>query len=425
MNSRQKKPGRRRDSWKRTFFIVWGGQAFSLFGSNLVQFSLVWWLTKTSGSAAVLATATLVALLPNVFLGPFSGALVDRWNRRKVMILADSAIAVATFGLILLFWSGTVQLWHVYVIMFIRSLGSTFHWPAMRASTSLMVPQKQLARIAGLNETLGGLMNIVSPPLGALLLEILPMHQVLSIDILTAFLAVLPLLFISIPQPVKNSMAQALTPRQLFRDVREGFAYLHRWTGLFIITIMAAIINFLINPAFTLSPLLVTQYFKGGVWHLSVMESLFSIGVVAGGFLLTIWGGFKRQIYSTLLGVTGMGVGILLITFAPATSFYMAVIGMAFTGFMNPITNGPIFSIMQARVAPEMQGRVFTVLNSLASAMSPLGMLAAAPVAEHFGIRTWFLLGGLSCLLVAAIGLAVPAVIHIEDKPSVQLEHGD
>jgi DHA3 family macrolide efflux protein-like MFS transporter len=420
MSFRKKVTGRISRSWKRTFFVIWIGQAFSLIGSNLVQFALVWWLTKTTGSPAVLATATFVALLPNVFLGPFAGALVDRWNRRKVMILADASIAFATLGLVILFWSGYIQIWHVYIVMFIRALGSSFHWPAMRASTSLMVPEKQLPRIAGLNETLGGLMNIVSPPLGALLLEILPMQKVLSIDILTAFLAILPLLFINIPQPLKKISEKTFTPRQLMADVAEGYRYMIKWTGLFILTIMAAIVNFMINPAFTLLPLLVTKDFNGGIWHLSWMESIFSIGVVTGGLVLSVWGGFKRQIFTILMGATGMGVGILLITFAPQKMFFLAVIGMAFTGFMNPITNGPIFSIMQARVAPEMQGRVFTLLNSLSSAMSPLGMLVAAPVAEQFGIRAWFLLGGISCILLAIVGLLIPAVVHIEDNHTTQ-----
>ncbi len=420
MSFRQKVTGQINRSWKRTFFVIWIGQAFSLLGSNLVQFALVWWLTKTTGSPTVLATATFVALLPNVFLAPFAGALVDRWNRRKVMILADASIALATLVLVLLFWSGQIQIWHVYIIMFIRALGSIFHWPAMRASTSLMVPKKELSRIAGLNEALGGLMNIASPPLGALLLEALPMQLVLSIDIFTAFLAILPLLFVSIPQPKRKLSENALSPRQVLVDVAEGYRYMVKWTGLFILTILATIVNFMINPAFTLTPLLVTKYFNGGVWHLSWMESVFSIGVVTGGLVLSAWGGFKRQIYTIFFGVTGMGLGILLITFAPQNMFFLAVIGMAFTGLMNPITNGPIFSIVQARVAPEMQGRVFTLINSLASAMSPLGMLAAAPVAERFGIRAWFLLGGISCILLAITGLFIPAVVHIEDNHKSQ-----
>ena len=158
-------------NWAARFFTVWGGQAFSLFGSALVQFALVWYLTKQTGSATILATATLVAMLPQIVLGPFVGALVDRWNRRLIMILADGSIALATVVLIYLFASGRVQIWHIYLILMVRSLGQAFQFPAMQASTSLMVPEKQLTRISGANQTLQGVTNIVAPPTGALLLE--------------------------------------------------------------------------------------------------------------------------------------------------------------------------------------------------------------------------------------------------------------
>ena len=152
-------------NWKIPFFAIWAGQAFSLIGSGLVQFALVWWLTSTTGSATVLATGTLVAILPGVVLGPFAGALVDRWNRRIVMMAADGFIALATLGLAVLYALGAMQIWHVYVIMFLRSLGGASHWPAMQASTSLMVPEEHLARVAGLNQTMQGALNIVAPPI--------------------------------------------------------------------------------------------------------------------------------------------------------------------------------------------------------------------------------------------------------------------
>ncbi len=165
-------PKEQNKSWMAPFFIIWIGQALSLVGSQVGGFALVWWLTKESGgSATVLAGMTLIAMLPQVFLGPFVGALVDRLNRRRVMIVADSLIALFSAGLAVLAWLGVLEIWHVYVIMFIRSLGGTFHYAAMQASTSLMVPKSQLARVGGMNQTLYGVMNIITPPLGALLLE--------------------------------------------------------------------------------------------------------------------------------------------------------------------------------------------------------------------------------------------------------------
>ena len=134
-----------------------------------MQFALVWWLTETTGSATVLAFASIVAVLPRVFLGPIAGALVDRWNRRLVMMVADSVIALAVVVLAVLYALDAVQIWHIYLLMFIRAAGGAFHWPAMQASTTLMVPERHLSRVAGLNQTLNGVANILSPPLGALL----------------------------------------------------------------------------------------------------------------------------------------------------------------------------------------------------------------------------------------------------------------
>ena len=187
--------------WKTRFFTIWGGQALSILGSQLVQFALIWHLTVKTGSATVLATASLVGMLPGVIFGPFVGTLVDRWNRRWIMLLADSIIALATIVLAVLFALDAVAIWHIYVVMFIRSLAGSFHGNAMSASTSLMVPVEHLTRIQGINQMLNGGLNVVSAPLGALLLDVLPIQGILAIDVVTALLAILPLFFIQIPQP--------------------------------------------------------------------------------------------------------------------------------------------------------------------------------------------------------------------------------
>jgi DHA3 family macrolide efflux protein-like MFS transporter len=397
------------------FFTIWTGQAISLLGSMLVQFALVWWLTASTGSARVLASATLVAMLPGIFVGPFAGALVDRWNRRGLMIVADGIIALATVGLAYLFAVGAVRVWHIYALLFIRATAGGFHWPAMRASTSLMVPERHLARVEGLNQALHGLMNIVAPPLGALLLSLLPLQAVLAIDVGTAALAIAPLFFIAIPQPQRRS-SQAQSKTSLWQDVGEGLRYVWSWPGLLGVGVMATLINFLFNPAFALLPLLVTQHFGGQALELGWLESALGIGVVVGGLLLSAWGGFRRRILTSLMGLIGMGVGIMFIGLAPASAFWLALGAMFLAGFMNPIVNGPLFAVLQARVAPEMQGRVFTVIQSAATAMSPLSLAVAGPVADTLGVRVWYVAGGVVCALMGAAAFFVPAIVHLEDN---------
>jgi MFS transporter, DHA3 family, macrolide efflux protein len=401
-------------NWKPRFFTIFGGQALSLFGSSLVQFALVWYLTQQTGSATILATATLVAMLPQVILGPFVGTLVDRWNRRVVMIVADASIALATLVLAGLFLLDLVQLWHIYTILLVRSLGGAFHWPAMQASTSLMVPKEQLARVAGMNQTLQGLVAIVAPPTGAVLISLLPTQGVLMIDVVTALLAVVPLLFIAIPQPVREQTLQGGEETSYWQDLREGFRYVAAWPGLLAIMLLAVLINFLLTPALSLMPLLVTKHFGLGAIELGLTDSLFGIGMILGGVLLGVWGGFKKRIVTSMTGIIGLGLGIVLTGLAPANMFWLALAGMAISGFMSPITNGPLFALLQSTVKPEMQGRVMSLISSAAIAMTPLSLAVAGPVSDLIGIRTWYIFGGICCVLMGAGAFFVPALMNIE-----------
>lgn len=401
--------------WKTRFFTIWVGQQFSLFGSSIAQFALIWWLTQKTGSATVLATASLVAMIPGVALGPFAGTFVDRWNRRWVMILADGLIALVSLILAFLFWTGKMEIWHIYLVKIVQAFGGAFHWPAMTASTSLMVPKQHLSRIAGLNQTMRGLLNIVCPPVAALLLSALPIHLVLGIDVLTAVLAITPLFFIPIPQPE----APKIRP-SYFRELAGGFRYIWSWRGALYLLLGVTILNALLNPAFSLIPLLITKHFGKGALELGWMESAFGFGVIGGGLILSIWGGFKRRIYTSLMGMIGMGLGTVFLGVAPPAAFYLALGAMAWIGIMNPITNGPLTAILQTAVAPEVQGRVFSVVGSLADLVSPLGLALAGPIADLFGVQVWFLLGGLGLIFMGTVGFFIPSLVHIEEGPKQQ-----
>jgi DHA3 family macrolide efflux protein-like MFS transporter len=406
------------ENWAPRFFTIWTGQAFSLFGSSLVQFALVWWLTKETGSATVLATSTMAALLPQIILGPFAGALVDRWNRRVIMIVADASIALATLLLIYLFAAGNIQIWHIYAIMAVRSLGGAFHHPAMTASTSLMVPDKHLARVAGANQTLQGLMSIFAPPLGAFLIESFSTQSVLMVDISTAILAILPLFFFSIPQPARQiQQASGEMEKTTFsHDLREGLSYVFKWKGLLGIIILAMLLNFLLIPASSLLPLVVTKVFNGGAADLGWVESVFGIGVISGGILLSVWGGFKKRIATSFSGIIGIGLGIALVGFIPVNMFYLLLAANFLVGFTQVFANGPLLAIMQSAVTPDMQGRVFSLLGAGATAMMPLSLLIAGPVSDRFGIRFWYIFGGSVCIVMTLIAFLVPAIMNIENK---------
>jgi DHA3 family macrolide efflux protein-like MFS transporter len=400
-----------------SFLVIWGGQVFSLIGSQLVQFALVWYLTATTGSATVLALATLVALLPQIFLSPVAGALVDRWNRRLVMMAADGAIALATIALAALFALDAVQVWHIYLLMLIRSAGAAFHWPAMQASTSLMVPEKHLSRVAGLNQSLWGIAGILAPPLGALLLGVLPMQGVLAIDVGTAVLALTPLVFIAIPNPERGDDPGPQGERSsVVADLRQGLRLVWSWPGLTLVIVIATLINLLIVPAISLMPILVTEHFGRGVLQLAWMQAAWGVGMVLGGLLMGVWGGFKRRMVTALLGLILMGTGLAAVGLAPSTAFTLALGAFFLGGTMNPVVNGSVFAALQASVPADMQGRVFTLLLSGSAAMAPLGLAVAGPLADTFGVRIWFVAGGLLTLLIGIGSAFVPALMNLEEE---------
>ncbi len=405
-----------RPGWGKKFFTIWGGQALSLVGSALVQFALVWWLTVRTGSATILATATLMALLPQIVLGPFAGTLVDRWKRRTIMIVADSSIALATVVLMVLFATERIAVWHVYLLLLVRSLGGAFHYPAMAASTSLMVPGKHLARVAGMNQTLQGIVSIFAPPLGALLLAVMPTQNVLAIDVGTALVAVVPLLFIAIPQPERRRDRETglLEKTSYWHELREGFRYVLRWPGLLGLILLAMMLNFLLTPTSALTPLVVTKVFQKGAAELGWVEAVFGGGTILGGLLLSIWGGFKRRIVSSMAGVIGVGLGVLLFGLVPANLFYLLLAAALLQGFAIVFANGPLHAIFQSTIAPDFQGRVFSMIGAGAAAMSPLGLLIAGPFADRLGIQTWYVIAGTVCVVAALAAGFVPAIMNIE-----------
>ncbi len=413
--------------WKGAFFTIWGGQQLSLIGSSVAQFALVWWLTETTGSATVLAVGTGISLLPQVFLGPLAGALVDRWDRRVVMAVADTAIALASAWLALLFWADAVQFWHVYILMFLRALGTIFHWPAMMASTSLMVPPKHLSRVAGINESIRGALNIVSAPLGAILRRILPMHSILWIDVATAAFAVAPLFFFRIPQPereVTKREAESSLVRNVLRDVRDGLRYVRAWPGLTALLAMAAFTYLVSAPAFSLVPILITKHFGRAELELGWSYSAFGVGVVLGGLLLGVWGGFRRRIVTMLMGWMGMAVATIVIGLSPPTAFWMGMVGFFLVGIMAPIGNGTAMALLQAVVAPEMQGRVLSLVISLSSIMAPLGLLVAGPVADTFGIESWYVIAGVLPMIMIGVAFFTPTIMDLDQNGNAVASRG-
>jgi DHA3 family macrolide efflux protein-like MFS transporter len=402
----------------RPFFVLWTGQALSLVGSQAVQFALIWWLTRETGSATVLATATLVGLLPQVALGPLIGALVDRWNRKLVMLVADAVTALASAVLALLFLAGLATVPHVFLLLLVRAVGGALHGPAMQASTSLMVPDRHLTRIQGMNQSLQGGLTIVSAPLGAALVVMLPMAAVMGVDVVTALFAIVPLLWTHVPQPEPTETPSARSAGgSLKREIAAGFRYLAGREGLLAVVGLAAMVNLCLTPAFSLLPLVVLEHLGASAARLGWITSAFGVGMLSGGILLGIWGGFRRRIATSLAAIVVLGLATLGVAAATHAGFGATLAALFLVGLTVPFANGPILAALQAIVPADYQGRVFTLVGSLAGLMAPLGLLLAAPVAEWLGVRSWYLIAGSVCVLAGSGAFLVPSIAHIEDAP--------
>lgn len=403
----------------RDFMKILGGQGFSLVGSAVVQFSLVWWLTISTGSAIVLVVATIMAILPQILISPFAGVLVDRWNRRHVMIYSDAITALMVVILALLFAQGSASIFHVYGVMAVRSGVGVFQWPALQASVSLMVPDEHLSRINGIHQSLSGLAQIAAPPLAAVLLLIIPIQTILFIDIGTAALAILPLLFIRIPQPEKEHSAEEQS--SIVADIMKGVRFLIRWRGGQFTLFAMMITNMILIPSMSLIPIFALVHFNGGAFELAWLQSAMGVGMLAGGIVLSVWGGFKRRMNTVVAAVIAMGTSIIVVALTPSGLFFLAVAGLFITGVMVPMASGSIMAILQAIVPKEMQGRVFSVVISLSPLMAPIGLALAGPIAEMFGASLWYLISGVVIVLIGLLGRLDRTIMGMEDVENLLL----
>ena len=397
-------------NWKPRFFAIWTGQAFSLIGSSLTQFVLIWWITQTTGSASALAIAGIAALLPQALLGPIGGTFADRWPRRRIMIVADSITALCMVMLIVLFATNSVQLWHAYLLMFIRSSMQAFQQPAAAASTAMLVPQEWLSRVAGMNQTLQGIMSIAGAPLGAVALSLLPLQGALMIDVVTAVIGVTPLLLFAIPQ-IRTPPAQQLS---VWSDLKTGLRYVAGRRGLLMLFGVLGLVVLTVMPTFTLTPLFVKQHFNGGVNEVAFMEALAGIGIIAGGVAISVWNVTRRRIFVVMISFAVSCGSVALTGLAPSS---MLVLG-AFWWFISGVTfstgNAPMMAILQSTVPNEMQGRVISLMNTVVGFAGPVGLVIAGPLGEAIGVQGVFVIGGALSALVCVAGLFSRSLQNVE-----------
>lgn len=399
--------------WRLRFWSIWGGQALSLIGSALTQFVLVWWITLETGSASALATAGVMAMLPQALLGPLGGTLADRFSRRRLMILADAVSAVCVLVLVWLFQSAQVQLWHLYALMFVRSSMQAFQAPAASASVAMLVPIDWLGRVAGLNQMLQGVMTIAAAPLGALVLAALPFQGALLVDVVTALLGITPLLVFAVPQPARG---EAQRPG-LWGDFVAGARVVLHNRGLLLLYGLVTLVVLTVMPTFVLTPLLVKEHFRGGVNEVAFMEALSGIGIIVGGALSAAVTFFKRQIVTLLVSFALSCAMVAFAALTPSSLLWLAAVWWGVSGLTFSTGNAPLVALLQSQVPNQLQGRVLSLLNTLMGLAGPVGLGLAALLGEWIGVRGVFVVCGVLSAAVCLLGFAAPSLLRIEETP--------
>ena len=394
-------------NWKLKFYTIWAGQAVSLITSAILQMAIIFYLTEKTGSAMVLSMASLVGFLPYAVFGPAIGVLVDRHDRKKIMIGADLIIAAAGAVLAIVALYTELSVWMVMVVLFIRSIGTAFHSPALNAVTPLLVPEEQLTKCAGYSQSVQSISYIISPAAAALLYSVWKLNAIIAIDVLGAVIASITVAIVSIPK--LGDQVQSLKPNFL-REMKEGIVALRQNKGLFALLLLGTLYTFVYMPINALFPLISMEYFNGTPVHISITEIAFASGMLVGGLLLGRLGNFEKRVLLITGSFLIMGASLAVSGLLPPSGFVIFVACCAVMGLSVPFYSGVQTALFQEKIKPEYLGRVFSLTGSIMSFAMPIGLILSGFFADRIGVNHWFLLSG---ILIICIAIVCPMITEI------------
>ncbi|HMN29707.1 MAG TPA: MFS transporter [Caldilineaceae bacterium] len=413
----------------RGFTVIWLGQVLSLLGTGMTRFALTIWAYQMTGSATALAMVAFFSFGPTVLLSPIAGALVDRWNRKLVMMLGDLGAGLATVALLLLYVTGNLQVWHLFAAGAFASTFEAFQFPAFSAAVTMMLPKEQYARASGMMSMADSIAGIAAPILAGIL--------TVAIGI-TFMIAVSVVLLVRVPQP-KQTSAGAEAHGSLWQESLFGFRYILQRPSLLGLQLMFFQSNLFANFGWVLLAAMILARTGKDELALGTGQSMLGLGGLVGGLWLSVWGGPKRKVHGVLMGMIASSLlGTVVLGVGQSLPVWLA--GAFFTMFLMPIINGSNQAIWQAKVAPDVQGRVFAARRLIAQITAPLAMILAGPLADRLfepalrpggpfvplfgglvgsgpgaGIGLIFVLTGLLGAFFAAVGYLVPAIRNAEE----------
>ena len=401
-----------RPTGMRGFTIIWLGQVVSLLGSAMTWFAFTIWAWEKTGKASALATISFFAFLPAVLLTPIAGALVDRWNRKLVMLLSDFATAVGTLTVFLIYTFGDLQIWHIYLISILAGFFTAFQYPAYAAAVTMMLSKEDYARASGMLGSARALSGILAPIFAAALLIPLGLSGIMLIDLATFIFALGTLFFIHIPQP--NQTETGLQSKgTLWQEIVFGFRYIKERPSLRALTILFMLAGIFLAIGATLMAPLVLSLTQNNESALATVQSTGAVGGIAGSVILSAWGGTQRRIHNILVGGAGACLlGILWLGLTEAVILW--AIGSFFFAFFEPFVEGGNIALWQTKVEADVQGRVFSARHLLVQIPYLFGILAAGYLAEASSISRVLIFAGLAGAFVFLLGYVFREVREAE-----------
>lgn len=387
-------------SWKNTAARFLTAQTISLFGSSLVQYAIVWYVTLSTSSGRMLTISTVCGFAPQIAISLFAGVWIDRYDRKMLIMLSDTVIALSTLILAIAFLSGHRNIWLLFTVLMIRSAGTGIQTPAVNAVIPQIVPQEHLMRVNGIQSTITALIMFFSPAVSGAILSVSTLETTLFIDVFTALIGVGITSVLAIPGYRKDRMEDHAGTSSGISSLKQGFLYLKTDSFVRHLLLFQIAVLFLISPSAFLTPLMVSRTFGPQVWRLTASEMTYSIGSVLGGILITSWGGFKKRLKTTVLAGWLYGVLMAGLGMAPAFLIYLACNMMI--GITSPCYNSPITVSIQEQVPASMQGRVFSFMQISTSCALPLGMMVFGPLADVIRIQTLLIGGGVAVIICTA-----------------------
>jgi DHA3 family macrolide efflux protein-like MFS transporter len=406
----------------KSYIFLWSGQLFSLLGSSIIQFVLLVWVVDVTGSMSMVALANFFYLFPILIITPIAGVWADRYDRRIIILIADSIQAYLTVLLTIFFLLDAATIEIVFIFMGLRSIFQSIHSPTIMAIFPSMVPKDNLSRMNGINFFFTGIINLIGAPIAATFLFFFPIKIILWIDVLTFFIALVPLLLVSVPKVhIQNSINEK---NSLIQELKLGLGTIHKVPGLLKILFVAMLFNFLLQPLFVLMTYYIKIFHGGSNFELALISMSIEGSTLIGAILVSVKKQWNHKMFVCFFGLLVASTGYLLYALAPIKAYAIMGLGMVLIGILLPVINTLLITIVQSIIPHDKMGRVSSIIQVISMVIAPVGAIISGPLGEVFGINYLYIYSAILALLITIIMYSFSNLRHI-NYDEIQIEFAE